>query len=527
MTTKTAYMFNEPQHSNFDVSVVMPFYKKLKEFAQIFPRNRKYFERNGIEIVLVLDCPDEKDELLDFIKRYPLVNWRVIWNDKPHEWRNPSIPLNVGLKYATKKYLMVCSPESEFLTDAVLQLREALENYPDHFAIGTVCFADDEDIITPANAKDFDFKPFGSIMVEKTHLFHIRGYDETLNKWGGDDNNIRARLEMIDVAELFLPEVMLIHRDFNNEEGKTRRSYIPKEVPTDASRHFFFPKKALANNDSWGEDFNTIIYDWKNNVYAPELLNHYLSRFDKSSINADSFGKEYELLLLVQSYNEEENIRQFLEDMALLFDGIILLDDGSEDNTYEKTKGEKLLLKVKKGREVFDDLLNRNLLLDLASFFSYKWACFIDLDEVFDARFADIRNLIKEHRYADSFIFNLIQLWDDDNKYNAEYPSSVNGISLKFRMFKNIGRTQIYSGKGKLHFHPIPYIGKAHHAPILIKHYGNLTKQMREDKFNFYKKEDIEQCQASYEHLLTETPLLKDICTLTVNDLASAVKLLT
>jgi hypothetical protein len=47
---------------------------------KIFPRNRKYFERNGIEVVLVLDCPDEKDEVLDFIKLYPLVNWVIVWN---------------------------------------------------------------------------------------------------------------------------------------------------------------------------------------------------------------------------------------------------------------------------------------------------------------------------------------------------------------------------------------------------------------------------------------------------------------
>lgn len=60
--------------NNLDVSVVIPFYKKMEAFKTVFPRNRKYFERNGIEVVLVLDCKEEKEELIDYIKTYPFVN---------------------------------------------------------------------------------------------------------------------------------------------------------------------------------------------------------------------------------------------------------------------------------------------------------------------------------------------------------------------------------------------------------------------------------------------------------------------
>jgi len=55
----------------------MPFYKKLEAFKRVFPKNRKYFERNGIEVIIVMDCPDEKEELLVYIQEYPFVNWRV------------------------------------------------------------------------------------------------------------------------------------------------------------------------------------------------------------------------------------------------------------------------------------------------------------------------------------------------------------------------------------------------------------------------------------------------------------------
>ena len=139
--------YQESIEQNFDVSVVMPFYKKLTAFKRVFPRNRKYFERNGIEVIIVLDCPDEKELLIQYIQEYPFVNWKVIYNDQPHEWRNPTKPINVGIRFATKKYIMVCSPESEFYTDAILQLRTGLKNYPNHYAIGAVCFAGNRETI--------------------------------------------------------------------------------------------------------------------------------------------------------------------------------------------------------------------------------------------------------------------------------------------------------------------------------------------------------------------------------------------
>lgn len=74
----------EPIYNNFDVSIVMPFYKKIKEFREMFPKNTEYFQRNGIEIILVLDSSEEQEELLYFIKKYPFINWKVIINDKPH-----------------------------------------------------------------------------------------------------------------------------------------------------------------------------------------------------------------------------------------------------------------------------------------------------------------------------------------------------------------------------------------------------------------------------------------------------------
>lgn len=58
------------QLPDFDLSIVMPFYKRLDEFKRVFPSKAKYYERNGIEVVIVADEPTEEQGLLDYIRRY-------------------------------------------------------------------------------------------------------------------------------------------------------------------------------------------------------------------------------------------------------------------------------------------------------------------------------------------------------------------------------------------------------------------------------------------------------------------------
>lgn len=68
---------SEPFYHNFDLSVVIPFYRKMGGRSGL-PKNRKYVERNGIEVVIVLDTPEESQELQDFILQYPFMNCRIV-----------------------------------------------------------------------------------------------------------------------------------------------------------------------------------------------------------------------------------------------------------------------------------------------------------------------------------------------------------------------------------------------------------------------------------------------------------------
>lgn len=507
---------------NFDVSIVIPFYKKMAEFRRVFPLNRKYFERNGIEVVIVLDTPLESEELLSYVQQYPFVNWRIVMNDKPHEWRNPAKPLNVGIRHATKKYVMVCSPESEMVTDVIYILRKSFDdysNYP-HYAIGRVCFADEEEV-TVKTFNNYRSIPFGSIMFERVHAEQIHGYDETLSKWGGDDNNIRSRLDMVGVKELYFNEAMMAHRDINNDEGKKRRSTPFVETPNNALRHFFFPKNAVANNENWGKDFDKIIYDWKNNQYSEQQLKKYANqKFIQYDIKQGYNQISYPVILLVQSYNESERINKFINNVSALFDGIVLLDDESTDNTYNLANNEKIIIKAQKKRAQFNDLENRNILMDLASFVNHKIAFFLDVDELLDEQFYNIHKYLDEDK-INAYMIPYIHLWDNEDCYNSQYPSSVNGICFRYKMIRNIGHAQIFSNRGKLHFHQTPTVASSGIASeLLIKHYGLLTKEDRMKKYAFYQQEDKEGSQSSYEHFGENAhPVLKKVNEITLTKL--------
>ena len=317
-------------------------------------------------------------------------------------------------------------------------------------------------------------------MFEKKHAERIRGYDETLSKWGGDDNNFRSRLDMTGVKELYFNEAMMAHHDIDNHEGKARRNQPFEKTPNDVLRHFFFPETAIANGEDWGRDFDKVVYDWRNKPMAEKQLERFSrENFLKWDIKPDYDHESYPVLLLVQSYNESRRIKAFLDTASEVFDGIILLDDSSTDNTYELARCEKLIVKAIKPRTEFNDLQNRNLLLDLASFVNHRIAFFLDVDEMLDRRFCDISRYI-DNDTVDSYMVPYVHLWDSPDCYNAQYPSSIDGVCFRYKMIRNIGHSRIFSTRGKLHFHQAPTLAKSGIATdLLILHYGLLSKDDR------------------------------------------------
>ena len=64
----------------FDISIVLPFYKKLTEFKKVLPKNLKYVQRNGIELIIVLDTPNEEERLKNYLDEFPFLNASIVVN---------------------------------------------------------------------------------------------------------------------------------------------------------------------------------------------------------------------------------------------------------------------------------------------------------------------------------------------------------------------------------------------------------------------------------------------------------------
>ena len=467
------------QLQDFDLSIVIPLCGRLDEFKRVFSSESNYYERNGIEVVLVINKPNEQQETLDYIRTYPFINWIVIINTQDHPQHNPAKAFNTGIRQATKQYILIMNPELEFYTDMIYQLREKLDSYPEHYAICQVRYMD-------------KLLPYENIMAKKKYFEKVGGYSEHYTEWEEENNNICRRLELAGIHRLLFPEIELSLRE-NSSQQTVSKNKQQARIPNELLSEMLLPVDIKINKSFKITDYDTVIYDWKEHPYAKQQCRDYLSTLKQFDILSDDiFEKSYPLIALIPTYNESERITDCLRSVEKYCDGIILLDDDSTDDTYRIAQSDKLLIKAKKVRTEFNDKQNRNILLDIASFFKAEWFIFIDADERFDDRFVDLREVMKRDD-VDTVGVWIANLWNNEKVYRVNIGMSNfifnQGLWVRWRMFRNQGRMK-YIVTNKLHFKSVPYLSKPYISQTLILHYGYLTQKIRKKKYLMYKTED-------------------------------------
>ena len=449
------------QLPNFDLSIVVPLGDRLESFVDSLPLRTAYYERNGIEVVLLVDEEADCRSLLACIRKYPFISWKVVAGS----WQNSAVAYNEGICQSIKNYILLMFPEALFQADVIYELRVTLDEYPLHYAIGF---------------------SYGCLMVKKEYLDLVGGYDGQFDVLEGAEENLCRRMELADIHRLYYPDALL-------QLGESRLSEaLEQSVPEDLLYEMLLPIKSKADNRS-KTGSGKLLYDWQEHPYANEQCREYLSALKQFDIPSDVvFEKFYPLIALIPTYNESERITDCLRSVEKYCDGIILLDDDSQDDTYEMAWSDKLLLKAKKVRTEFNDKQNRNMLLDIASFFKAGWFIFIDADERFDDRFVDLREVMKISN-VDIIGVYIANLWNSTDTYRfMKDPYAKNGLWLRWRMFRDKGRMQIVNQR-KLHFPSIPYAEKNcnfFEAKTLLLHLGYLSQNKRKYKYDFYQIED-------------------------------------
>jgi len=214
-------------------------------------------------------------------------------------------------------------------------------------------------------------------------------------------------------------------------------------------------------------------------------------------------------LALCRIYNGEPYLKKYLDQMSLLVDKILLVDDGSTDETYKICKNwKKVEIERIKVNTQHDGLIN-NYLYNWADKFSPDWIISLDIDEVFkDSDVDNVATLIRTApKRETTFSFPMLYLWDKEDQYRADgWFGTVKAMRLyhyvhgKPPMLRREHGVLCPEGWNE-------FMSKINiNLPIL--HYGYLDKETREYKYKYYKAKDNME---DYSHIISDKVTLKKV----------------
>ena len=497
-----------------DVSIIIPFYKKLSEFRTSILYNYKQFQEVN-EIIVIIDEEIKDLSIFSFLQDYN-INFKFLMNNENHPWRNPAVVLNKGINTATSDKIIIISPETILLDGCVKNLVENCNN--DTFSVGLIIFTSYKFYFKTdfLNYDMFSCEPernryymgpvfYGSICCTKKNFNLVNNYtiNYSYNGWGGEDDNIRKKLKMANIKQCFVNTANAIHLETYKEFKHRKKN-----------------KKNNKNNSI------SLLYDNFTNVYinSPNInialdRLEYLIKYNISS----NICNYYPIVALVPCYNEEAHIKDYINHISNFVDGIIFLDDGSSDNSWnllnKQINNSKIIITTQIKRKIFNDLQNRNYLLEIFKSalvdnnIKVDWIFWMDMDERITSNIKmchEIRNtILSPNMKADNIYLPLFHMWDNKH-YNSIYPYSIDGIQLKLRLIRN--RTdyeyKIKSNK-HLHFRLTYYNGNVDVIFLQIKHLAYISKELRIEKFNKYTQVyDKSKIQSSYNHIINHNPKL-------------------
>ncbi|HOS15538.1 MAG TPA: galactosyltransferase-related protein [Bacteroidales bacterium] len=239
------------------LGIIIPFYYKINEFKFTFPINWWKIP-NKTEIILSVDEPHSGDLLIDFIKKYNNLRWKIICNNRTHIWRSPCAAINVGIKHSISDYLLVVSPESIFVNNLISKVYENVSKSQACAGRLYKCkLGEVKTLGINECVKKYPFKEYyGSICFPRKSALNVCGYDECMVDWGGDDDNFRVRLKMDGISLKYIESGILHVLDEN------RTDYVKGTYTKFTKEEIYFPKHKICPHcsDKWGQDYKEIIY---------------------------------------------------------------------------------------------------------------------------------------------------------------------------------------------------------------------------------------------------------------------------
>jgi glycosyltransferase involved in cell wall biosynthesis len=548
-----------------ELSIILPYYRKIEELRLVLPLNLPHLQRADHEVILVLDEPSEEQAVLELLAQAPGVRWRVIVNDRPHAWRSPSVSINVGLRHALGTFILVVSPESIFVDDVSAYAIDILKAFPGCVALGNVAFVDyepsaglslPEQIVEVVENQKTQRTLYGSIAARRADFLAFGGYDETISEWGGDDDNIRIRLEMAGCRLLACPELGLVHLTLGRRTPRQREA----GEGNDRMRAILSPQTAVANpNVDWGREFGRIALDWRDEeIEVPATGGDTPSRFsvhrtipvpslrvcrrcgrplyfqqrsadcicnseglqpglDRFSV-LPPFGHPRRIACVMQLHNECAYLPGCLRHLEGHVDAVVALNDGSTDDTKRILQQHPLVADILENppseNHVWDERENKRRLLERARELGFEWVLACDADERYERQFLNnLRRIAAAFPpgHLSSIVVRVRELWDSPTRYRVD---GIWGEKAVARFFALPGRISFAEDKplhGRWPPDEMRRLGLPHRLNYNLYHCGTMHREDRIRRRDFYLAADPEQrfSSAGYEYLAEEGPMLR------------------
>lgn len=145
------------------------------------------------------------------------------------------------------------------------------------------------------------------------------------------------------------------------------------------------------------------------------------------------------LVALLQARNEQRFLPGWLENVAPAVDGIIALDDGSDDATAELLAAHPKMLQVIRNPagQPWSERGNHMALIKAGRQHGAEWLLCVDADERLEQRFAgDIAQILAraDEKGIEAYSLQLRELWNDRSHYRKD---GIWGRKARYRLFRN------------------------------------------------------------------------------------------
>jgi hypothetical protein len=209
----------------------------------------------------------------------------------------------------------------------------------------------------------------------------------------------------------------------------------------------------------------------------------------------------------IMKVKDEEDILPVMLEQSKWLDGLVVLDNGSIDNTNKILQECPLVLDCIYDDSLFNEVVMSKKLLEIASKYNSEWYAEVDADEIFDKEIYEVKNINLSE-------YNTIA-------YNIHY--MVDGMCYKMyknwmRIYRNLG-SELIDNLDKVHSlhwgkNPIPKENrKIYYSNIPVYHYQIRSYEQGMRKYKRYIEEldpELKYQPNGYEHLKIVAECIKE-----------------